>query len=224
MKFTKEQVLENIKAKFRTADGKTSQKLSDRTILETVEPLLAFANDETELTEFVDKVFVGVNSANANFIKDTTDFVKSYKPEVAPQNNPPADPPKGDPQLPDFAALIEAAVSKAVTPLQDKLGAFEKAKTVEQLMSDAKAKFFGGDYAKHYKDDADAAWERVVELNEAKGFSMTADEISAKATTYFDTSVSKRGIDTTKPFEGSGGQSKPNFAEDVEILKAEGLL
>lgn len=75
---TKEQVLENIKAKL----GNT-QKITDRTILDTVEPLLVFANDETDLVEFSDKVFLGIQSANVNFIKDTTDFVKEYA-----KNNP----------------------------------------------------------------------------------------------------------------------------------------
>ena len=75
---TKEQVLENIKTKLGN-----SQKITDRTILDTVEPLLVFANDETDLVEFSDKVFLGIQSANVNFIKDTTDFVKEYA-----KNNP----------------------------------------------------------------------------------------------------------------------------------------
>jgi hypothetical protein len=50
MKFSKDEALQNLKAQF-TSKGKTL-KLSDRTMSDTLENLMAFANDETELETF----------------------------------------------------------------------------------------------------------------------------------------------------------------------------
>jgi DNA replicative helicase MCM subunit Mcm2 (Cdc46/Mcm family) len=84
MKFTKEQALESIKAKFVGKSGKTSQKISDITISDTIESLLSIegvVTDETELDDFVTKAFRHVDTLNRNVIKEQSDFVKNYNPE-----------------------------------------------------------------------------------------------------------------------------------------------
>ena len=96
---------------------------------------------------------------------------------------------------------IQAAVEAAVTPLNDKIAALENAKSKENALTGARDKFFGGDYAKKYKVEADDAWDRAVELNEATGGKMTADELAEKATGYFNKAVSRKGVDTSKPFQ-----------------------
>ena len=58
--------------------GKT-QKISDRTILESVKPLLAFANEETLLDDFVEKVYPALDSTNRNHIADVANEIKAYK-------------------------------------------------------------------------------------------------------------------------------------------------
>lgn len=101
---------------------------------------------------------------------------------------------------PDLAKAIADAVAAAVTPLTEKITALEHANSTKAALSGARETFFGGDYAKKYKDEADDAWERAVELNEATGNKMTAEELAAKATTYFNKAVSRKGVDTSKPF------------------------
>jgi hypothetical protein len=53
---------------------------------------------------------------------------------------------------------------------------------------------------------------------------MTADELQTKAMGYFNTLVSKKGVDTSKPFENEGSGKTLDFSDDVKILEKEGLL
>lgn len=113
-------------------------------------------------------------------------------------------------ETPDFAKLISDVVTAAVQPLQEKIAAFEGAKSAEDAFNTAKSAFYGNDYAKKYTDERDYAWERAVEINEATGKKMTAEELKEKAMGYFNKAVAKKGVDTTKPFE-SEGEGDKNF-------------
>ena len=129
------------------------------------------------------------------------------------------------PATPDFAKLISEAVTAAVQPLQDKLAAFEGAKSAEDAFNTAKTTFFGNDYAKKYTDERDMAWERAVEVFELTGKKMTAEELQTKAMGYFNTQVAKKGVDTTKPFENEGnGDNTPDFKKHLGYLKEQGKV
>lgn len=104
-------------------------------------------------------------------------------------------------QTPDIAELVQSAVAAAVQPLQDKLKAFEDEGASKQALKVAKDALFGNDYAKKYTQERDAAWERAVEIYEATGKKMTAEELKEKAMGYFNKDVARKGVDTTKPFE-----------------------
>lgn len=106
-----------------------------------------------------------------------------------------------DKNKPDLAKIIADAVSVAVAPLTKKIETLENANSTKAALEGARTKFFGGDYAKKYKDEADDAWDRAVEMNEATGNKMTADELAEKATGYFNKAVSRKGVDTSKPFK-----------------------
>lgn len=110
------------------------------------------------------------------------------------------DPSKNKDDANDIAKLIADGIAAGLKPLQDKIEALEHAGSAKEALSAAQAKFFGGDYAKKYKDQAGDAWDRAVELNEATGSKMTSDELVEKATGYFNKSVSRLGVDTSKPF------------------------
>lgn len=128
-------------------------------------------------------------------------------------------------EKPDLAKLIAEAVTAAVQPLQEKLAAFEGAKSAEDAFNTAKDVFFANDYAKKYTDERDMAWERATEVFEITGKKMTAEELQTKAMGYFNNLVSKKGVDTSKPFENEGkGDKEPNFEEHKRILQEQGLL
>ena len=111
------------------------------------------------------------------------------------------DPDDGVKQQPDFAKTIADAIAAAVAPLTAKIETLENANSTKAALEGARESFFGGDYAKKYKDEADDAWERAVEMNEATGNKMTADQLAEKATGYFNKVVSRKGVDTSKPFK-----------------------
>ena len=104
-------------------------------------------------------------------------------------------------QTPNIAELVQSAVAAAVQPLQDKLKAFEDEGASKQALKAAKDALFGNDYAKKYTQERDAAWERAVEIYEATGKKMTAEELKEKAMGYFNKDVARKGVDITKPFE-----------------------
>jgi hypothetical protein len=104
-------------------------------------------------------------------------------------------------QQPDLKAMIAEAVAEAVTPLTTELNALKNSSSAKEALASAKDKFFSGDYAKKYKDQAEEAWDRAVEMNEATGSKMNAEELNAKAVGYFNKLVSKIGVDPSKPFQ-----------------------
>ena len=114
---------------------------------------------------------------------------------------------------------IRAAVDAAVTPLTEKITALENLNSTKAALAGARDKFFGGDYAKKYKDEADDAWERAVEINEATGNKMSADELAAKASGYFDKAVSRKGVDTSKPFQADVKGDDPKGTMDWSAEK-----
>ena len=104
---------------------------------------------------------------------------------------------------------IQALLDQKLNPLTDKINGIESSRAAEAALTTAKEKFFGGAYAKKYTNEAETAWERAVEMNEAKGSKMTADELAESATGYFNKAVSRLGVDTSKPLD----------AEDPNVVK-----
>lgn len=159
-----------------------------------------------------------MRSANAHSNKQIEEL-KAKLAEVEANLKAPKDEPKED-----IGKLLDEKLNALVNPLLERINTFESAKTAEDAFKSAKEFFFGNDYAKKYTDERDLAWERAVEINEALGKKMTADELQTKAMGYFNTLVSKKGVDTSKPFENEGSGAKLDFSDDVKILEKEGLL
>lgn len=129
-------------------------------------------------------------------------------------------------EKPDLAKLIAEAVTAAVQPLQTELANIKHTRSAEDAFNLAKTNFFGNDYAKKYTDERDQAWERAVEINDLTGKKMTAEELQTKAMGYFNNLVSKKGVDTSKPFEseGDGNDSKFDVKGFREILEETGRI
>lgn len=115
---------------------------------------------------------------------------------------------EGKQQPDNIAELIQNAVTAAVQPLQAELAAFKGENAAKQALKEAKDKFFANDYAKKFTQERDDAWERAIELNEATGSKMSAEELGEKAMGYFNKSVARKGVDTTKPFEAQTDQAE----------------
>lgn len=143
-------------------------------------------------------------------------------------NQPPESNPEPKPQdTPDIAALIEAALDKKLNPITERLNNFEAAqsqKSAVAALDELKATW---DYAKGYPTECEDAYERVMELYEVSGKKWTADELTGKFKEKFNKAVSKKGVDTTKPFQSDGGagtsEAEKNAAFAEEIRNALGL-
>lgn len=138
----------------------------------------------------------GIKRAKETAEAALADYKAKHPEKSDPDPNPDPDP---DPDK-TLIERIQAAVTAAVAPLNEKIAVLENLNSTKAALTSARESFFGGDYAKKYKDEADDAWERAVEMNEATGNKMTAEELAAKATGYFNKAVSRKGVDTSKPF------------------------
>lgn len=166
-----------------------------------------------------------VRNANAESKKQVEELKAKLAEVEAKMNGNKVQKEGNEPQdTPDFAKLISDAVTAAVQPLQEKLAALKGAKSAEDAFNTAKTAFYGNDYAKKYTDERDYAWERAVEINEATGKKMTAEELQEKAMGYFNKAVAKKGVDTSKPFESEGEGKTIDFSETKAYLQKEGLI
>lgn len=143
---------------------------------------------------------------------------KAKHPETKPDPDP--DPnPDPEPRKIDWQKTLQEAIANAVKPLTDKIESLENQNSTKAALEGARTSFFGGDYAKKYKDEAEDAWDRAVEMNEATGNKMTAEELAAKATGYFNKAVSRKGVDTSKPFKADPPQHEEEGTLDWSAEK-----
>lgn len=131
----------------------------------------------------------------------------------------------GEEQKPDIAKIVADAVAAAVKPVQDAFETFKSQTSAKEAKTLAKDAFYANKWTTKFKDEADDAWERASELNEAKGGNMTAEELSNKAMEYFKVYTNRKGTDVSKPFESEGEKGGNfDFSSQVKYLEGEGLL
>lgn len=150
------------------------------------------------------------------------DDYKAKHPETQPSGGEGGD---GGEQKPDIAKIVAEAVAAAVKPVQTAFEEFKSQTSAKEAKTLAKTKFYENKWTTKFKDEADDAWERASELNDAKGGNMTQEELTTKATEYFNKAVSRKGADATKPFESEdGGAGSFDFSKQVKYLESEGLI
>lgn len=168
-----------------------------------------------------------VRNANATTAKQVEELkAKLAEAEAKLAKEKPSEE-KPQEEKPDFAKLIAEAVTAAVQPLQDKIAAFEGAKSAEDAFNQAKEYIYSLDFSKQYPKQRDLAWKMAVKLNEATGNKMNADELKATAMEYLNESAAIVGVeDASKPFanEGNGNDSKFDVKGFREILEETGRI
>lgn len=121
--------------------------------------------------------------------------------------------------------LIKNGVADGIKDIKEAFETFKSQTSAKEAKTLAKTKFYENKWTTKFKVEADDAWERAEELNAAKGDSMSQEELTAKATEYFNKLVQRKGADATKPFEDHGGDSGSfDFSKQAEYLEGEGLL
>lgn len=139
-----------------------------------------------------------------------------------PANNPE---PKADPTPNpiDMAKIIADAVATAIKPISDELAQFKGEQAAKSALANAESKFFGNDYVKKYTDEAKDAWDVTNEIRKYNP-TWTDEQILNDAMARFNKAVSRKGVDTSKPFESEGsGKQEVSFKSDLELLKSDGV-
>lgn len=228
----KEQILEALKTKYK-AYGLSNDALDriaslrEKTV-EKAEDIEGAVMDATTL-DLIAKEIQRQRDQAIQKNSETQRAFEAYKAEhPEPDKGGAGDDDKNKATSQDIASIVKAAVADAVAPLNEKITALETSKSAEAALSTAHSSFFNGDYAKKYKDQATDAWERAVELNEATGNKMTAEELAAKASGYFNKAVSRLGVDTSKPFQADPPKNDEegtiDWSAEVARKKAQGLI
>lgn len=125
-------------------------------------------------------------------------------------NNPPEPNPEPKPQGNDVPAWAQALIEQNKT-LAEKLTAFEAAqsqKSAVAALDELKATW---DYAKGYPDESEYAYNMAMGIYNGIGKTWTAEQLTAKYKETFNERVSKKGVDTTKPFQSDGGAGDGNL-------------
>lgn len=143
-------------------------------------------------------------------------------------NQPPEPNPEPKPQdTPDIAAIVAQAVAAAINPLQEKLNAFETAKTAEQAVKQAQEKFGADEWVNGYPELRDSAWAQAMRIYDRTGKSMTADELHTEAMEIFKPLAKAKGLDISKPFQSdgaSGGEAELDMTEVMKIYQKSGRV
>ena len=145
MKFTQIQAFEKIKAML----GAT-QQISDRTITDTLETLMSFAGEETELDAFVTSISKTFTSMDGNLRKEVADKAKALEEAAKAKEKTPAQieaerlaaeaKAKADAEEPAWAKAIRIAQDERMAAFEAKLVTAETAKSIAQIRDAALAK------------------------------------------------------------------------------------
>lgn len=145
-------------------------------------------------------------------------------------NNPPEPNSELKPQGLDVDALVDrlnAAWEQKLQPLQEKLNAFETAKTAEQAVKQAQEKFGADEWVNGYPELRDSAWAQAMRIYDRTGKSMTADELHTEAMDIFKPLAKAKGLDISKPFQSdgaSGGKAELDMTEVMKIYQKSGRV
>ena len=229
----KEKIVEGLRAKSEIKRFGLSNEAIDRIASAREKTVTEEAQVETVLTdaETMRLVAEELMKHRDQEITKRTDAQSAFEAYKAshpdnPNPDPDPDPNKQTPLTAEaIAELVKNAATEAVKSVKDEFDAYKASVLGKEAISAAKTKFFENKWTTKFQDEANDAWERARELNEAGGSKMSQEELSAKATEYFNLYVKRKGTDATKPFEDEGaGNGNFDFSGVRDRLQDEGKL
>lgn len=136
MKFTKEEAYKELVGRMTEKGEKLN--LSERTLNRQLETLIKYvANDEMDLSSFIDAVLPDVKELDGQYRKDNSDFIKKWS-EDHPTNNPKDD--KKDNKKDDVKEKEEnpelAAILSQLNALQERIAKDDKEKVISDKRKD----------------------------------------------------------------------------------------
>ena len=226
----KEEIAKKLKTEYKSF-GLSNEAIDriasakEKTVTEESQVETAVADAET-----LKLVAAELQKMRDSEIQKRTDLQREHDDYVAkhPETNP-DDKGKQEPAgltKEDISRLIADGIAAGIKPVQDAFDAYKNANSAKEAVVLAKEAFYANKWTGKFKEEADDAWERATELNDAKGGSMTKDELNQKATDYFNKAVQRKGTDATKPFEDGdgGGDGQADFSAIAKRLESEGKI
>lgn len=223
-----------MKQKIKEAlqQGYKNLGLKDEALERVATSVETFISDESDIQKYVEselvKNLMKFEQADADRKRTKREKGVNGEGEKATENgNTKPEAEQGEPQkaeTPDIAAIVAQAVAAAITPLQEELTAFKTAQSQKSAVAALDELKSTWDYAKGYPGECEDAYERVMELYEVGGKKWNADELTAKFKEKFNKAVSKKGVDTSKPFQSDGNtKDVPDFTKELELLRSAGI-
>lgn len=127
----------------------------------------------------------------------------------------------------DLVSAMQAVLEKELSPLKEKLAAFEAEKSQKQAVASLDEFKSSWDWAKAYPDECADTYDHVMELYNALGCKWSSDELVAQFKNKFNKAVKRRGVnDTDTPFksEGAVGDNELDTDEITKALQSRGNL
>jgi hypothetical protein len=137
LKFTQQQAFDSIKAQLPT-----NRVVSDRSINDTLETLMVFATEETELADFVKSTFPVVRTTDGNLRSEIAIKAKEFEDKAKPAKTPEeikADQDAADKaanEIPSWYKKDKEEYEKKISDLQDKLTGQEAQKTTAERQAE----------------------------------------------------------------------------------------
>jgi hypothetical protein len=192
-----------------------------------------FIKDEAEIENFVKgaepmlKAFQGdADKLRGDYSKQIKDLEAQLANKKEPAE-PKDEPNKGGNNEPDskpLDELISAAVLKAVTPLTEKLNAYEAERNSESVVRTVQGKI-ETDYVNSYKKFKAYAWKHTLKSYEKGGKKATAEELEKDFFDLFNDLVTDKGGEIGKPIDNEGDADKePDLDATIKMLRDSGKL
>lgn len=212
-----------MKQKIKEAlqQGHKNLGLSDEVFERVAASVETFITDEADINKYVKSELVNSLLKFEQADADRKRAKREGEKKESDNGNNPLEPnPEPKPQdTPDIAAIVAQAVAAAINPLQEKLNAFETAKTAEQAVKQAQEKFGADEWVNGYPELRDSAWSQAMRIYDRTGKSMTADELHTEAMEIFKPLAKAKGLDISKPFQSDGGAGSDNQARFEAMAK-----
>ncbi|WP_297448708.1 hypothetical protein [uncultured Alistipes sp.] len=203
----------------------------------TIDGLVALAmtvvKDESEIEGFVNsEQFKGLMKSyqsEADMVRTKASNSKKAEYEAkiaeleAKLNGNNSSEPKPQPEQPDIAALIEAALDKKLNPITEELNAFKATRAKETAVAALDKLCAEWDYAQGFPKERDEAKRIALKVYKAGGEQMSGEQLIAAFREEFDPAVKSKGVtDFSQPFKSdgaSGGEDADFSAFDKAVKK-----
>ena len=202
---TKEEVFKNLKAKLGN-----NQKISDRTINETLDTLIVGALETEDDSTFSDKIFPVIDTLNRNLIKDNSDAINDYIAKNPPANKKEEQNKQTPPKTPEPQGFEE--LQRTLLELSQKVERQEKMETLNSKKRELRELL-----TKTHKIDEKWSDEYITMFPIQENDDIT--QLSTKALEFYNLSIASVNSDTS-PLSPDGRKKPIDINADFsDIVK-----